>query len=67
MAITMAIGVGISAFSALKFQADMGILLAFLFIVNMLGAVLLLPTLAAYLLGGSKGNPPSGWLWPRYF
>jgi len=56
-AATMAIGVGTWAFSALKFQADMGILLAFLFIVNMLGAVLLLPALAAYLVCSSKGKP----------
>jgi predicted RND superfamily exporter protein len=49
-AATMAIGVGTWAFSALKFQADMGILLAFMFIVNMLGAILLLPALAAFLV-----------------
>ena len=48
-ALTMCIGVGSWAFSALKFQADMGILLAFLFLVNMLGAILLLPALAALL------------------
>lgn len=49
-AATMAVGVGTWAFSALKFQADMGILLAFMFLVNMLGALLLLPALAAALL-----------------
>lgn len=49
-AATMSIGVGTWAFSALKFQADMGILLAFMFLVNMLGALLLLPALAALLL-----------------
>ena len=48
-ALTMCIGVASWGFSALKFQADMGILLAFLFLVNMLGAVLLLPALAAML------------------
>ena len=48
-ALTMGIGVASWGFSALKFQADMGILLAFLFLVNMLGAVLLLPALAAML------------------
>ncbi len=47
-AITMSLGVGSWAFSTLKFQADMGVLLAFMFIVNMLGAVLLLPALAAW-------------------
>jgi hypothetical protein len=49
-AVTMGIGVGTWAFSALKFQADMGILLAFMFLVNMLGAIFLLPALAALLL-----------------
>ena len=49
-AITMAIGVGTWAFSALKFQADMGILLAFMFLWNMLGALVLLPALACFLL-----------------
>ena len=49
-AVTMGIGVGSWAFSALKFQADMGILLAFMFLVNMLGAILLLPALAAFLI-----------------
>ncbi len=49
-ATTMTIGVGSWAFSALKFQADMGILLAFMFLVNMLAAILLLPALATWLL-----------------
>ena len=48
-ALTMSIGVGSWAFSALKFQADMGILLAFMFLVNLFGALLLLPALAAVL------------------
>ncbi len=48
-AITMSIGVGTWAFSALKFQADMGILLAFMFLVNVLGAIFLLPSLACWL------------------
>ena len=47
--ITMSIGVGTWAFSALKFQADMGVLLAFMFLVNMLGAVFLLPAMACWL------------------
>ncbi|MBS0611018.1 MAG: MMPL family transporter [Proteobacteria bacterium] len=48
-AITMSIGVGTWAFSSLKFQADMGILLAFLFLVNVLGAIFLLPAMACWL------------------
>lgn len=37
-AVTMTIGVETWAFSALKFQADIGILLAYMFFLNMLGA-----------------------------
>jgi predicted RND superfamily exporter protein len=48
-AITLAIGVGTWIFSALKFQADMGILLSFMFIMNMVGAIVLLPSLLAWL------------------
>jgi hypothetical protein len=49
-AITLTIGVMMWIFSPLKFQADMGILLMFMFFVNMLGAVILLPSLATFLL-----------------
>ena len=45
--ITLAVGVSTWVFSALKFQVDMGILLTFMFIVNMLGAIVVLPALAA--------------------
>ena len=47
--LTLAIGVSTWAFSALKFQVDMGILLTFMFLVNMLGAIIILPALAAVL------------------
>ena len=40
--------------SALKFQADMGVLLAFMFFLNMLGAIFLLPSLAAFLIKPHK-------------
>lgn len=53
-AVTMTIGVGTWAMSALKFQADMGILLAFMFFLNMLGAIFLLPALAAFLIKPHK-------------
>ncbi|MDP5208009.1 MMPL family transporter, partial [Alishewanella sp. SMS9] len=46
--ITLAIGVSTWVFSALKFQVDMGILLTFMFIVNMLGAIVVLPALASF-------------------
>ena len=53
-AMTMTISVATWMFSALKFQADMGILLSFMFLVNMFGAILLLPSFAAYLVGDLK-------------
>jgi predicted RND superfamily exporter protein len=49
-AVTMTVSVGTWYFSALKFQADMGILLAFMFLVNVFGAILLAPALAAYFV-----------------
>ncbi len=48
-AVTMAIGVSTWAFSALKFQADMGLLLTFMFMINMLMAITALPCLAVVL------------------
>ncbi len=48
--ITLAVGVATWIFSPLKFQADMGVLLTFMFLVNMIGAVVLLPALACWLL-----------------
>ena len=52
--ITLAVGVATWAFSPIKFQADMGVLLAFMFVVNMIGALVLLPALAHFLLPSSK-------------
>jgi hypothetical protein len=48
--ITLALAVGTWAFSPIKFQADMGILLAFMFLWNMVGALVLLPALGYFLL-----------------
>jgi len=48
--ITLALAVGTWAFSPIKFQADMGILLAFMFVWNMVGALVLLPALGHFLL-----------------
>ncbi|MCG9721620.1 MMPL family transporter [Shewanella sp. Isolate7] len=45
--LTLAIGVSTWFFSALKFQMDMGILLTFMFLVNMLGAIIILPAIGA--------------------
>jgi predicted RND superfamily exporter protein len=47
--LTLAIGVSTWLFSDLKFQADMGVLLTFMFLVNMLGAIVLMPALARWL------------------
>nr|ART38641.1 G498 [uncultured bacterium] len=48
---TLAVGVVLWVLSPIKFQADMGLLLAFMFLWNMLGAMILLPALATFLLG----------------
>jgi len=52
----LSIGVGTWAFSALKFQADMGVLLAFMFLFNMLGAMLLMPALASFLFRSKRAG-----------
>ncbi|MNC58126.1 MMPL family protein [compost metagenome] len=48
--VTLAVGVVTWVFSPIKFQADMGILLSFMFIWNMLGALILVPALSHFLL-----------------
>jgi predicted RND superfamily exporter protein len=48
--VTLAIGVITWVGSPIKFQADMGLLMAFMFLWNMLGAMVLLPALAHFLL-----------------
>jgi predicted RND superfamily exporter protein len=48
--VTLAVGVFTWVLSPIKFQADMGLLLAFMFLWNMVGALVLLPALARYLL-----------------
>lgn len=64
-ALTMSIGVVTWAFAPLKFQADMGLLLSFMFLVNVLGAIFLLPALAAWFDRGRRlvparpGPPPA--------
>ena len=54
--ITLAIGVGTWIFSPIKFQADMGLMLTFMFLWNMLGALTLLPALAHYLVKPQSGS-----------
>lgn len=54
--VVMLVGVTLTAavatwiWSPIKFQADMGLLLAFMFLGNMLGALIIVPALSAYLL-----------------
>ena len=55
--LTLAIGVATWVFSPIKFQADMGVLLAFMFLWNMLGALILLPALAQLLLVKRTATP----------
>jgi predicted RND superfamily exporter protein len=52
--VTLAIGVSTWFWSDLKFQVDMGILLTFMFLVNMIAAVLVLPAIAAFLWPNKK-------------
>ncbi len=58
-ALTLAIGVSTWIYSDLKFQSDMGILLTFMFLANMIGAIAIIPALAVWserLLAG-KSRP----------
>lgn len=48
--VTLALGVVFWVMSSIKFQADMGILLTFMFLWNMIGALWLLPALGRFLL-----------------
>jgi predicted RND superfamily exporter protein len=59
--ITLAIGVVTWIFSPLQFQADIGKLLTFMFLVNMIGAIIMIPALAAWIIGDRKGGaaPPT--------
>ena len=52
--ITLSLGVFTWVFSPIKFQADMGILLTFMFLWNMLGSLVLCPALACFLLRPAK-------------
>lgn len=52
--VTLAVSVVTWAWSPIKFQADMGVLLTFMFVWNMIGALVLIPALSHFLLQGSK-------------
>lgn len=51
--VTLAVSVITWVWSPIKFQADMGILLTFMFIFNMIGALIMIPALSRFLLPGS--------------
>ncbi|MGB5485892.1 MAG: MMPL family transporter, partial [Lysobacterales bacterium] len=59
---TLGAGVGTWAFSSLQFQADMGILLSFIFLANMVAAIVLIPALVRWLMMRDRetvtGKPP---------
>ncbi len=61
--LTLAIGVSMWIFSDLKFQADMGLLLTFMFLVNMFAAIILLPAMARWFWrhhsGRTEPAPPA--------
>lgn len=48
--VTLSAGVVTWLLSPIKFQADMGLLLSFMFLLNMVGALILIPALSCFLL-----------------
>ena len=54
--LTLAAGVATWIVAPLKFQADMGTVLTFMFLVNMVGAVVLAPALGAWLTRAGRGR-----------
>jgi predicted RND superfamily exporter protein len=48
--LTLAIGVATWVWSPIKFQGDMGLMLTFMFVMNMFGALILLPALVHFLI-----------------
>jgi predicted RND superfamily exporter protein len=63
--LTLGIAVATWVVSPIKFQADMGLLLAFMFVWNMLGALVLLPALAYFLLPAADAPDASPDLVPQ--
>jgi predicted RND superfamily exporter protein len=56
--VTLAAGVITWTVSPIKFQADMGIMLTFMFLWNMIGALILIPALSHFLLKDVKVSKP---------
>ncbi|HYD67327.1 efflux RND transporter permease subunit [Azospirillum sp.] len=57
--VTLALGVMTWTFSSIKFQADMGLLLTFMFLWNMVGAVVMIPALITLLMPELRRNAPA--------
>lgn len=57
--VTLAAGVVTWVWSPIKFQADMGILLTFMFLWNMVGALVLVPALSHFLLNPARRLDPT--------
>ena len=57
--LTLALAVVTWVFSPIKFQADMGLLLGFMFLWNMVGALFLLPALAYFVMPRSTAPAPA--------
>ena len=55
-ALTLAVGVAMWIWSDLKFQADMGVMLTFMFVVNMFAALIFLPANCRWLLKPFEKN-----------
>jgi uncharacterized protein len=58
--VTLAAGVVTWAWSPIQFQADMGVLLTFMFLWNMIGALVLIPALSHFLLSTQATSVPRG-------
>ncbi|HWR95262.1 MAG TPA: MMPL family transporter [Arenimonas sp.] len=58
-ALTLAVGVAMWIFSDLKFQADMGVMLTFMFVVNMVAAIVFLPALCRWIM---RPNEKDDWV-----
>jgi len=63
--VTLALGVMTWTASAIKFQADMGLLLTFMFLWNMVGAIVMIPALVSLLMPGLRRPVPSASARPR--
>ena len=63
--VTLAAGVVTWAWSPIKFQADMGVMLTFMFLFNMIGALILIPALSHFLLSDVGQRPAPHGSQPR--